>query len=300
MILIDYSQIAIACVFQFLDDMKKSEEEVENILRHVILTSIKSLKKQFNRENSEIVIAIDKKSGAGYWRHDLFPEYKFGRKNKADDGIDWQMVHRVKNKIKDEIKENLPWKVIEVPRLEADDIIAIMVRYSQDNLTYTNGLEEELVSIMIVSSDSDLFQLHKYSNVRQWSGQQKKQVGPRATRENATELLLRKIAKGESGDGIPSILSPDNAFSDKIRQKPFKEARVLEFIEKKIDACVTDEERTRYIRNRTLIDLDYTPKDLQDLAIVEYNKKPKGTKMKTYEYLARKKCKLLMEDVDQF
>ena len=299
MILVDFSQIAIAGIFQFIDDMKKPEEEVENVLRHVILTSVKGLKKQFKNENKELVITIDSKVN-GYWRHDLFPQYKFGRGNRTDDGIDWKMVHRVKNKIKDEIKLYLPWKTIEVPRLEADDIIGVLVRYSQEHLTVANGLDDEPVPIMIVSSDSDLFQLHKYPNVKQWSGQQKKQVGPRVTRENSNDLLLRKIAKGESGDGIPSILSPDNAFSEKIRQKPFKEARVLQFIAEGIEACTTDEERTRYIRNKTLIDLEFTPQHLQDLVIVEYNKKIVGNKMKTYEYLAKNKCKMLMEDVDQF
>ena len=59
---------------------------------------------------------------------------------------------------------------------------------------------------MIVSSDKDFIQLHKYYNVKQFSPTQKKLLNS----IDPNEYLKEHIMKGDRGDGIPNFLSDDD------------------------------------------------------------------------------------------
>ena len=118
MILIDYNQIALSnIIIQKLND--------ENMIRHMILNSIRMYNKKYRDDYGEMVICCD---GPNTWRREYFPEYKANRKkNRDDSGLDWNEVFRILNLVRDEISTNLPYKVIQLVGCEADDIIGTLV-----------------------------------------------------------------------------------------------------------------------------------------------------------------------------
>ena len=153
MIIIDMNQISVASLMMHLH-MNKGELE-EDMVRHMILNSVRMYRTMFNEDYGEIVLAYDSRA---YWRKEIFPQYKSNRrKNREEDNKDWDSIYGVLNNIKEEIKEFLPYKVVEVYGAEADDVIATLCKHYQSE------------KIMIVSGDKDFIQLQHYGNVYQWS-----------------------------------------------------------------------------------------------------------------------------------
>ena len=72
MIIIDMNQISLASLMMNLN-MNKSKEVDENMVRHMILNSIRMYRTNFKQEFGEVVLAWDSKH---YWRRDYFPQYK--------------------------------------------------------------------------------------------------------------------------------------------------------------------------------------------------------------------------------
>ena len=158
MILIDYSGISIAPIV-----MNQAKFNDENLLRHMILNTIRMYRQKF-KEYGEVVIVAD---GGGNWRKEVYPEYKFKRKsNREESNIDWDEAFRIINMVLQEIKDNFPYKVIHQWGCEADDSIAEIVKWTQEFGNYEK--------VMIVSADKDFKQLQKFDNVRQFSPMTKK------------------------------------------------------------------------------------------------------------------------------
>ena len=159
MILIDYSQIALSnIIVQKLND--------ENMIRHMILNSIRMYNKRYRDEYGQMVICAD---GMNTWRRDYFPLYKAHRKkNRQESDQDWNEIFRILHLVKEEIQQNLPYKVIHLEGCEADDIIGTLALQTQEFGQYE--------PIMIVSSDKDFIQLQKFKNVKQYSPIQIKMV----------------------------------------------------------------------------------------------------------------------------
>ena len=86
MILIDYSQIALSnIIVQKLND--------ENMIRHMILNSIRMYNKRYRDEYGQMVICAD---GMNNWRRDVFPYYKANRKKSRDNSDqDWSEIFRI-------------------------------------------------------------------------------------------------------------------------------------------------------------------------------------------------------------
>ena len=141
-----------------------------NLLRHMVINSIRSLKNKFEGEYGELVIACDNKN---YWRKKIFPYYKANRKKaREESGLDWPMIFDTINLIKEELKAIFPYKVVEVETAEADDIIATLVMRSQKDSP-----------LLILSGDHDFIQLQKYKGVRQFSPVTKKFIAAETTPE---------------------------------------------------------------------------------------------------------------------
>ena len=139
MILLDFNQIALSNIF-----IQKLNEE--NMIRHMILNSIRMYNKKYRDEYGQMVICCD---GMNTWRREYFPEYKANRKKhrETDDSQDWNEVFRVLDLVRTEIKEYLPYKVLHMDGCEADDIIGALTLKTQEF-----GQDEP---IMIISSDKD-------------------------------------------------------------------------------------------------------------------------------------------------
>jgi hypothetical protein len=156
---------------------------------------------------------------------------------------------------------------------------------------------EEKQPVMIVSSDGDFKQLHKYDNVKQFSPIHKKQI----TCDNPKEYLAAHIAKA-GDDGIPNVLSDSDVFiTEGTRQKKMTAGKLEQFVELGRDACTDEEQRSKWDRNNQLINLDLIPQQYVDEILATYtNSKPLGDKMKIMNYLIKNRCRLLLDDIEDF
>ena len=282
MILLDYSQIALSnIIVQKLSD--------EHLIRHMILNSIRMYNLRYRKDYGQMVICAD---GKRSWRYDYFPNYKAHRKGNRDNSdMDWNEIFRVLNMVREEIKENLPYKVIQFDDCEADDIIGALTYNSQEF-----GQNEP---IMIISSDKDFIQLQKFNNVKQFSPIQKKAV----TTDHARTYLFEHICRGDPGDGIPNILSKDDAFTDKSsRQSPLRQS-VVEFYMENSDVegmNMPIEVFRNFQRNKTLIDLNEIPEHIYNSIVTKFNEQKPAHRMKVLNYLIKKRCNNLIESVEEF
>jgi len=297
MILVDYSQVALAAILTFQRELKGTESEVKNLIRHVTLATLKSYKKKYGKEYGELVICCD---GRKYWRKEFFEFYKGMRKSNRDKSdLDWKLIFDTLSEMREDISQHFPYRVMHIDRAEADDIIAVMTQYLQENLLIQEGLVEEPQKILILSSDKDFKQLQLYPTVKQWSPMQKKYIT--ATKKEIIEHKIEHIVKGDTGDGVPNILSKDDVFMKGERQKPVSAKRLQEFFDNGFTACRNDEERRNWHRNTTLVDFDHIPPDVKESIIVSYiSSKPKGDKMSIMNYLMEHRCRLLLDEIEDF
>lgn len=301
MIIIDYSQLIIGAALAFGSDFDKGKDAKKqiDILRHTIINTLLGDKAKFGNEFGDIVIACD---GKNYWRRDVFAQYKSHRaKNRDDSKTDWKAIFDIGSQLREEFKEVLPYKFVQVDKCEADDIIAVLCKYLQDNELSTTGLlQEEPQPILIKSNDGDFGQLHKYRNVRQWNPMLKKYV---KTKEK--HFLLEKLLTGDAGDGIPNIRSSDNQLVEGVRQKPItaklKEQAIAQ-VERGEEVYFGDKEMdTNYRRNRTLIDFDYIPDHIYNSIVDAYNSaQVVYDKSKIFNYFIANRCKNLMTRIQEF
>jgi 5'-3' exonuclease len=290
MILIDYSQVALSNILAFQRELKTSSEaDVKNLIRHSTISTLKYYKKKYGKEYGEVVICCD---GRKYWRRDVFPNYKAGRKKSREaSDLNWALIFDTLSELREDIVMHFPWKVVHMDRAEADDIIASLTLMTQE---FGNSDK-----VMIVSSDKDFKQLHVYDNVKQWSPIQKKAVVSK--RKEIDEFKIEHIVRGDAGDGIPNIFSPDDIFLIGERQKPVSAKRLSEFIKEGIDACKTDEERKNWIRNEQLVSFDKIPEEIiTNVQELYLNNKPKGDRMSVMTYLMNHRCNLLLNEIEEF
>lgn len=288
--------MALAAILQFQKELRGPEDKSIGLIRHVILNSLQSYKKKYGGEYGEMVIACDARN---YWRRDFFPYYKADRKkDRKESDMPWQLIFETMSSVRKDLEEHFPYKVLHVDKAEADDVIAVMAQWTQENELVAYGIVEEPQKVLIVSSDHDFFQLHRFDNIRQWSPRVKKYV--KAERDYMTNGHIQHIVKA-GDDGIPSILNRDDIMISEERQKPVSAKRLAEFIELGRDACRDDFERRNWDRNRMLIDFEYIPEDVRQSIIAAYTgSTPVKDRMRIMNYLIKNKCRLLLDHIEDF
>jgi len=279
MIVIDMNQISVASLMMHLH-MNKGELE-EDMVRHMILNSVRMYRTMFNEDYGEIVLAYDSRA---YWRKEIFPQYKSNRrKNREEDNKDWDSIFGVLNNIKEEIKEFLPYKVVEVYGAEADDVIATLCKHYQNE------------KVMIVSGDKDFIQLQKYDNVKQYSPITKKLVDG----VDPKVYIKEHVLKGDKSDGVPNVLSPDHTFTDELRQRPLTSKKLESILAQDIDE-LDDEIKRNYQRNDKLINLDNIPKTLESEILNSFNEASYGDRSGLLNYFIEKRLTSLTENIGEF
>ena len=274
------NQIAVANLMMNLK-MNNSKTVDESMVRHMILNSIRMYRKEHHDEYGELVLTWDSKHS---WRRDYYPEYKAGRrKGREESDLNWDDIFGTLNKIRNEIKENFPYKYLEIFGAEADDIIGFLCEENRDE------------KILIISGDKDFIQLQKYPNVTQWSPITKKQVNG----FDPTIYLKEHILKGDTSDGVPNVLSPDNTFVDGLRQRPLTRKKIQSWLVGG-GSDWNDEVKRNFQRNSTLIDLSRTPEELKNQIRLEYNNAPHGDRSKLLNYFMQNKLKELTENIGEF
>lgn len=278
MIVIDLSQFLISSVFAQIGGQKNLAVD-EDLLRHILLNSIRAVRVKY-KDYGNVVIACDDKN---YWRKDIFPYYKAHRKKAREESdIDWNAIFTALDKFKIELREFFPYKVIQVPTAEADDIVAVLAKHY-----HAEG-------ILIASSDKDYQQLQKYPRVTQYSPLTKKEINC----SYPEQFLMEHIIKGDAGDGIPNCLSADNTFVMGLRQKPLTSKRIDAI---SYDPTAVDElTRRNFLRNKALIDFDEIPDYIEAQILEQFESQEYGNKSNLFNYFITHKLKNLMSFIGDF
>ena len=289
MIIVDYSGIALASII-----INKTFDE--QLIRHMILNSLRMYRTRYKEEYGELVLAVD---ASNNWRRKAFPQYKASRKKtQKQSDFDWGRAFTILNEVREEIAENFPYTVIRVDGCEADDIIGTLVTRHPDQ---NNDFNPE--KIMIVSSDRDFLQLQKYKYVRQFSPLLKKEL----IEENPRLYLQTHIIKGDKGDGVPNVLSDDNVFVEGFRQTPMSKKKIdniIEDLQSSFGPSLNAPWYRNYCRNKKLIDLTETPQELRREIINNFMADKPDTRWarrgKVFPYLVDKRCNELIKSVQEF
>jgi len=260
----------------------------EDFLRHMILNGLRAHRTRFRSEFGELVLCVD---SGNYWRKDIFPYYKAMRASAREQSpINWPEVFSHIDKIRLEIKTVFPYRYVRVDKAEADDIIAVLVEdHTEENFI---GTKKSTVPILILSSDKDFIQLH-CQGIKQYDPIHKKYV----SHPNPAEYLVEHIIKGDAGDGVPNIRSPDNCFVNKIRQSPVRSTMF-----KDIDSFAKPEHPLyrNYMRNKQLVDLSMIPEKIKTAIREEYNSTEEGNRSQLFNYFMSNRLKYLMQHISEF
>jgi 5'-3' exonuclease len=228
-----------------LQDPYQNETFVEKF-KKTFIENIQKIPKNLKIDKSINPITIVGKDckRSNIWRNELFPNYKTNRANGPEDGFMggpfFQMVY----------EENLfiqggARSILKHPKLEADDCIAISVKYLLNN--YPTCI------IFIITSDKDYLQLAQ-ERVQIYNLAYKKLTEQKSSTGNPECDLFCKILMGDPSDNIPSVFpkcGPKTAikyFNDK------------ELLKKKLQESETY--RTTYDLNNKIIDFNNIPEDL--------------------------------------
>ena len=278
MILVDLSQLLVASTFV---SMKKGETEVDiKKLRHLLLNSLSKYRRQYVNEFGELVICCD---GSLSWRKDVFPNYKMGRRTDREESpLNWNQIFGCFEQLKKELRETFPYKVLQINRAEADDIIGTLVMERKFSSPKT----------MIISSDKDFIQLQRYHDVFQYSPVAKKLLNG----VDPEEYLREHILRGDKSDGIPNVLSDDDCIVSGIRQVPMTKKLIKSW--KHIP--MPEEHKERFERNTTLVDLRYTPYDLQKEILEQFDAKELGSRDKIPAYFTEHGLETLTKKIGDF
>ena len=278
MILVDLSQLLVASTFV---SMKKGETEVDiKRLRHLLLNSLSKYRRQYVNEFGELVICCD---GSLSWRKDVFPNYKMGRRTDREESpLNWNQIFGCFEQLKKELRETFPYKVLQINRAEADDIIGTLVMERRFSSPKT----------MIISSDKDFIQLQRYHDVFQYSPVAKKLLNG----VDPEEYLREHILRGDKSDGIPNVLSDDDCIVSGIRQVPMTKKLIKSW--KHIP--MPEEHKERFERNTTLVDLRYTPYDLQKEILEQFDAKELGSRDKIPAYFTEHGLETLTKKIGDF
>lgn len=284
MILLDLSQVMISNI---MTQVGAHTDAIQpDLVRHMVINTIRSLKTKYSKEYGELVIAADAKK---YWRREYFPPYKGNRKaDREKSSIDWHALFDTLNQIKQELKDNFPYRVVQVDGAEADDVIGTLCMEFGSELNNGNR-------ILILSGDKDFVQLQRFGNVSQYDPVRKKEIV-----SNNPELFLKHLTlSGDRGDGVPNVLSPDNSIIDGLRQKPLRETKINELLNADFDS-LPEEIKRNWNRNSMLIDLRCIPQNIRNSILQEYNSQANKPRDKMFNYFIQHKMKILMENIGDF
>lgn len=282
-ILIDLNQTLIAGIMIQIAGKNKQPAE-ENLIRHLSLNILRTHVKKFKRDYGKVILCCDNRK---YWRTEYFPYYKYSRKaGRKDSGLDWDMIHRSMNTTKADLRDYFPYKMIDVPGAEADDIIGILA----PRLALTE-------KVMIVSSDRDFLQLQKYPNIEQYNPTTKTFLKSK----NPEAELKEKIITGDRGDGIPNMLSTSDCFVTHTNQTPLTKKKMATLLNTEMTSeNLTTEQYVRYMRNKVLIDFSHIPENIKNVINKTYDETKAAPRQLLFSYFVENGLKNLLEVIEDF
>ena len=305
MVILDFSQIFLANIFidpQMSLLSKNPTEENRLFLKHMSFNTVRAYNVKYGKQYGQMVIALD---GQNLWRREYFPNYKITRKASRDKSdLDWDYIFSVGNEIKEDMEKYFPFPMIGCDGAEADDVIGVLTKLKSENSDEEDIMGRSTAEpIMILSSDGDFVQLHKYPNVKQFSPAQKKLV---KSTVNPKRFLIEKIITGDTGDSVPNIRTGDDFFErkvagEKVRQPPITQKYIDQLL-KDPSAFNSAEDKRNFDRNETLISFDKIPSAVYNNIVDVYNAKKdkKVSKLELMNYFVANRMQQLNSNVQDF
>ena len=219
----------------------------------------------YDSDKVDCFLAID--GPGGYWRKDIYQNYKADRaeKREKETEINYEALYESLRKFLDSCRNFLPWRVLQVERCEADDVIAVFCKTQKD-----------YKQIVIHSADSDYVQLldEKVSVFSPYKGYIQfpalVKVGSAACMIGSKQdFITVACMTGQGGkDNVYNIATPTDwqATETKKRKPPIGTKAALKVWEQASkQENILQEILTKkgmwgnYERNRLLIDLEQIP-----------------------------------------
>ena len=180
-----------------LEDPYKNEKFVEKF-RKTFVDNLEQISKKLkiHKEPIKPILIVGKDCKRQHiWRNDIFKDYKANRTNGPEDGFMGGPFFKMA--YEDELFQKGGAKaILKHPRLEADDCIAISVKYLLNKYP--------LCKIYIITSDKDYLQLNAH-NVDLYTLTYKNLADGKTSTGNAYDDLKIKIIMGDTSDNIPSV-----------------------------------------------------------------------------------------------
>ena len=298
MILVDLQQTAIANFYIYHQpkpdrgfvDVGYGEDDLTEVelMRNHLLRALRSYRRKFGEKYGDFVLCCDSDKS---WRKDMFPFYKIRRRQKKQgSAFDFKTFNDTFTIIKDEFRTCLPYKLVEADGAEGDDVIAVMCEW--------NASRQNKEPVLIYSSDRDFLQLQRFPLVEQYDKFNDRFLPCPDPLQTVRELIIR----GDDDDDVPNILSEDNCFAAKVRQKPMMTAKVDVWKTQDPETITEWDEATRerYQRNKRLVDLSMVPAEVKKRIALAYLNHQPVPRANLYKYLMRTKSSDLVGSAGEF
>jgi len=216
-----------------------------------------NLKKIGVNKEDIVIVAVDFLKS---WRKEIIEEYKANRKQiREDSGIDFPYWYKKFNELLEEIDIGTNWHIIQIPHLEADDIMAVASRYYKDK------------EVVLLTYDKDLEQCWQYENVKIFSPLTKKWK-LRPPQFNAYKLIASKTNYEASDNLVSPVLNEEEYDKrkmcvDLLKLPDWVESSVIKKLDKiQSKGEYSDQISFNTIRNR------YVSLTTDKSKIIDYNK----------------------------
>ena len=225
--------------------------QFSNIFEKCLLTLLKQhfgiVRKKFT--NVMVIFALDC-FRCNIWRLELFSEYKANRDiPRPNDVFDGRIFDHVHNVLLPSLMNKYPFiRVFCNPKAEADDIVAITVKYFNNEPKFNN---EQSV---IITNDHDYLQL--LDTVGSMYNLQGKSLSTKRLSGCAEKNMLMKVLVGDPSDNIKGIFTKQKV------NKLLAKYDDFESIEKEIMDISTEEQLNMYYLNKSLISFENIPDEI--------------------------------------
>jgi len=229
--------------------------------------TVKKIVRLYGRGNIELIFAQDCPQGT-IWRRTECEEYKATRtsmRDRANVKFDGEIFPFTLQKVLPDVIKEYSAKLIAVPCVEADDIVAVIVK--QMRMRRAVAPEAQTVmnnNIIIITNDDDYLQLtSREDDTVKLYNLQGKNLYDRAIFATGEMNLLYKIIIGDKSDNIPGI-------AKKIGKKRANDLTTNpESLEKLL---LKDESvKTQFAHNKRMIDFESIPENLKAEIVKKFN-----------------------------
>lgn len=213
----------------------------------------------------EVVLAVDDRKS---WRYEVWSRYKESRKKKRDkDKFDWDEFFARYTALQEEFKKHFPFKILNLERAEADDIIGVITLNTNHQ-------------IHIISTDKDFLQLYNANRVRIFNPMKQTEV----SHPNPNMFLVQECLIGQAKDDIFNIKTPLDWPEGK-RKPGFGPKALDKVIAYGWKDWLKDNDLVeRFVFNRQLMDFSKIPEDIKKGVLEQYNSYETPTPDMIYEF----------------